>query len=79
MIPEQFARYVNDADLGFVIFNHMAFCINPSCRRVFAKNEKRVMERISREDASLSKFERWKRDISNQELAHGMRERGILK
>jgi hypothetical protein len=79
MIPEQFARYVDDAESGFVIFNHIAFCASPSCRKVLAENEKRVMEAIAREEKGLSRFERWKQELSNQELIHIMRERGIVK
>jgi hypothetical protein len=79
MSPEQFARYADDAEFGFAIFSHIAFCANPSCRKVLAENEKRVMDAIAREDAALSGFGRWKRDLLNQELIHIMRERGIIK
>ena len=79
MIPEQFARYVKDAEFGFVIFQHIASCASPSCRKVLSENEKRVADAVAREEVGLSRFERWKRDVFIREVIHAMRERGIVK
>ena len=79
MNAEQFARYADDAESGFAIFNHIAFCASPSCGRVLEESERRAMDTVVREDATLSGFGRWKRDLLNQELLYVMRERGIIQ
>jgi len=79
MSQEQLDRYVNDAEGGFTIFSHLAFCANPSCKRILVEREERVAAMISREQAKLSEFERWKQNISNDEFRHVIREKGIIK
>jgi len=79
MIPEQFARYRGNGESGFMIFNHIAFCEDPFCKKLCGENEQRVADAIAREKRTLSAFKQWEQNILRRETLHVMQERAGIK